>query len=109
MEHQDWTPLVINRTSNSTPAKPPAGRGGGKPRARANAESDDPLPPKKFDGEFTKQVVAARTIKGWSRADLAQQLGVSRSVVDDLENRKLVYSPQLMSKLKRVLGDFFRA
>jgi len=98
--HQDWDPVVLRRRRG---AVSPARAG---PLRRPGAEDDSP--PRKFDGEFVKQVVAARTIRGWKRSDLARALGVKTAVVDDLETRRLVYSPDLMTKLKRVLSDFFR-
>ena len=46
----------------------------------------------------------ARTARGWTQAELAEQIGVSRKTINTVENGVFVPSTVLALKLARALG-----
>jgi putative transcriptional regulator len=46
---------------------------------------------------------AARTARGWTQADLAEQVGVSRKTINTVENGVFIPSTVLALKLARAL------
>ena len=48
--------------------------------------------------------MAARTAKGFTQAQLAQQINEKPNVIQEYESGKAIPNPQILSKLSRVLG-----
>lgn len=56
-----------------------------------------------------QEMLRARTAKGLSQAQLAQQLNVRASVIHDMESGKPIMNHELLVKLNRVLGTHLKA
>lgn len=54
--------------------------------------------------EVKNQLVELRNEKGWSQADLAEQLGVSRQTINSLERGKYDPSLPLAFKISKLFG-----
>lgn len=54
--------------------------------------------------ELSNTLRAAREAKGWTQAELAERLGVSRKTINTVENGVFVPSTVLALKLARELG-----
>ena len=55
--------------------------------------------------ELSNRVRAAREAHGWTQAQLAERIGVSRKTVNTVENGVFVPSALLALKLARALGQ----
>ncbi len=53
--------------------------------------------------ELLCRLKAARTARGWTQAELAEQVGVSRKTINTVENHIFVPSTTLALKLARAL------
>ena len=54
---------------------------------------------------LTNSVREAREAKGWTQAELAERIGVSRKTVNTVENGVFVPSTVIALKLARALGE----
>lgn len=54
---------------------------------------------------LTNRVREAREAKGWTQAELATRIGVSRKTVNTVENAVFVPSTVVALKLARALGE----
>lgn len=103
MEHQDWTPVILKKniikkveTKTVQPSIVPSNQA---------LDMDD----KKlefFTPSMGKKVSALRAEKGWNQEQLAQKLNLPKKTITDLEQGKEKYNGPLVSKLKKVLGNF---
>jgi len=122
---QDWNSVVLKKNPN---AKPKTAHGLAEAKATGAVEVQ-----KKFDAgtnktahvpknaakidaetedfhhahvtlEFKLALQKARLAKKWSQADLAKQLAVKQSVINDYESGKAIPDGSLISKMNRVLG-----
>lgn len=57
-----------------------------------------------MSAELTNTLRAARETKGWTQAELAERVGVSRKTINTVENGVFVPSTMLALKLSRALG-----
>ncbi len=58
-----------------------------------------------MSAELSNTLRAAREAKGWTQAELAERLGVSRKTINTVENGVFVPSTVLALKLARELGS----
>ena len=98
MDGQDWKQVVLTKTPKIVKVNPPS---------LAAVKDEDGLinKPKMFTPEFGRRIEQFRTAKGMCRADLAQKLNVKTNVIENLEKGKELYNGNLLSKLKRILGN----
>ena len=54
---------------------------------------------------LTNRIREAREAKGWTQAQLAERIGVSRKTVNTVENAVFVPSTVIALKLARALGE----
>ena len=96
MMNQDWEPVVWKKTQDkkqhSTPSTP------------VKEEEDKKL--SYFTVDMGKKIALLRNNKKWSQEELAQKLCIPKKTIIDLEQGKEKYSGPLVSKLKKVLGNF---
>ena len=55
--------------------------------------------------ELAKSLRDAREARGWTQADLAERIGVSRKTVNTVENGVFVPSTVIALKLARAFGE----
>ena len=101
MSHQDWEPTVLKKT-NSKPnsIKPKTD----KPNVQEALDVSEPI--KFFTPSMGKKIASLRTEQKLTQEQLAQKLCISKQVIQSLEQGKEKYNGNLVSKLKRVLGNF---
>ena len=58
----------------------------------------------KIGKKFSVALQQARLKKGWKQQQLAQQLNVRQTVINQYESGKAVPNPQLIAKMNRILG-----
>ncbi len=62
-----------------------------------------------MSAELSNTLRAAREAKGWTQAELAERLGVSRKTINTVENGVFVPSTVLALKLAREMGETVEA
>lgn len=98
MEHQDWTPVVLNRSDKKSP---PKGFAGFK---KTEDSEGNPIKPKTYGREYGQRVTLARTQKGMTQVDLAKAMNVQPPVVKDIENGTGTVNDQNCQKIFKLLG-----
>ena len=103
--HQDWTPVIIKKRNVAQDAEIKRRISQLEPSHIRELKADDveTYKNKMFDTDFIKTVVQKRTERKLSQRDLARMLNVDVSIVQRLEQGKLVYDPMLKSKINRFL------
>ena len=97
--NMDLTPLVL-RKYNKQPPKQPV-----KQKVADDVEID--IGDKKIkyiSMDLSKQFTDARIKKGLSRKQLAQDMNIKESVVNDIETGVLKHNGMMISKFKKYLG-----
>ena len=97
--YQDWTPVDIGKKSNKSNLKSQAS-------IKSKVEDYDGTPPTIL--YWTTDLIIAlqqlRQAKGFSQKDLAKQMNLQSSVINDIEANKCPYNPQLYKKIFRFMG-----
>lgn len=75
----------------------------GKSAAKLENETED-FHHEKVSSDLKKQIIAARTAKKLTQAQLAQQINEKPQLVQEYESGKAIPNPQVLSKMSRVLG-----
>lgn len=75
----------------------------GASAARLENETED-FHHEKVSSDLKKQIIAARTAKKLTQAQLAQQINEKPQLVQEYESGKAIPNPQVLSKMSRVLG-----
>ncbi len=98
--YQDWEPVNIG---NNRSAKKQQQLSSQKPKRE---EEYDGTPPKvlSWTTELIVSLQQLRQTKGISQKDLAKQLNIPASVINDIEANKCPYNPTLYKKIYRYLG-----
>lgn len=98
MNHQDFTPIVLNKKYKSTQT--------GKKKTNPNPKvaEDGEIPQIKcVPRDLAQQIQTARINKGWTQKEVALKINEKTSVVADIEVGKAIYDPKIISKLRRLL------
>lgn len=77
--------------------------GTGKNAAKLEAETEV-FHHEKVNKELSKQIIAARTAKKLTQAQLAQMVNEKPQIIQEYEAGKAIPNPQVLGKLSRVLG-----
>eukprot|EP01013_Petalomonas_cantuscygni_P022857 TRINITY_DN4417_c0_g1_i1.p3 TRINITY_DN4417_c0_g1~~TRINITY_DN4417_c0_g1_i1.p3 ORF type:complete len:170 (+),score=31.25 TRINITY_DN4417_c0_g1_i1:63-512(+) len=122
---QDWKPVTIGGGSGGGRG---GGRGAGGGRAaggpvekkfnagtnhsvadtRKFEEEEDAFTVKKVSLDLRVNIQRARTLKGWSQADLARHISEQQRVVADWEAGKAQPNQQVLQKMERALGMYLK-
>lgn len=114
--HQDWTPVVIKKTTNTKQTNPTnlvAKQGANKQQAAIKTEkvwdASDPdgepeTRPVMIDKEFGQQITKARVAKQMTQKDLANALSLPVSVITDYERGQGIRNGNYVSKIKKYLN-----
>jgi len=114
MEHQDLFPVIFS--NKNTRKKLPTETVAKNVQANSNRptsikvkedEEGDILAIPKFSREFIQEVIQKRVAKGWKQKDLANQLKIQDTIINQFEKGSLNYDGKLVDKIKRVLGKDF--
>ena len=109
MEHQQWEQTVLSKSKTSVQREP-------KENTPPKAGSAPPIPQamdineKKiewFTPAMGKRIAALRAEKKLTQEQFAQKMGMKKNNIADIEyGNKVKYQGQIVSKLKKVLGNF---
>jgi ribosome-binding protein aMBF1 (putative translation factor) len=99
MEHQDWTPVVLNASNKKH--SPPKGHPGFK---KIEDAEGNPIKPKTYGKEYGQRVILARNQKGLNQADLAKAMNVQPIIVKEIENGTGIVNDQNCQKIYKLLG-----
>ena len=116
MEHQDWKPIVFSKKGSKSKSKAKTKSTTGstvvrraKPsRTHPKAADEEIGHIKRVDLSLGQSIQQARMEKGWTQKALAQKINVKPQVIAQYEAGTAIPNPQLLSKIKRILGLFGR-
>ena len=97
--HQDWSTVVLNKTSDKQPKAPPIQK---QPKYIAQLQNDEP--PKYFDKPYIDQVVKSRIERKLTQKQLATTMNEDVNRINRFEQGKEVYDHKLKVKLNRYLN-----
>lgn len=101
MNHQDWTPVIMNKTKPKSPVKH-SGPSEEAIRMRKIEEEDYVIP--KLSVALQQQIRDGRANKGWTQKDLAAHLNLKVSVINGYESGSVVPDHSTLQRLSRALG-----
>ena len=93
MEHQDWTPVILNKSHNR-----------GKTNKPKITEEDDYNKEIKISTENCKLIQQARLSKGMKQIDLANAINKKVDTVKSYESGSATPDLKIMLKIEKVLG-----
>jgi ribosome-binding protein aMBF1 (putative translation factor) len=96
MNNQDWETVFMTKTKEKTP-QPQTG-----PKQPVDTHQAEPLP--KVTIELKNAIQQARLSKKLSQKDLAQQMNVAISVINDYEKGTAIPNNSFIAKLEKILG-----
>lgn len=121
MEHQDWEPVVVRKTTaqlrkeksrnapRQTVTKFDAGANKQTGSGNNSRRLDDEFIPKKktTNPNLRNEVRDARVAKGWKQKDLAHRANVKAHVISEIEQGKRPL-PTNLARIGRALGVQFK-
>lgn len=104
MNHQDWTPVTLNKTNGPIVKEIIE-----KKKSTSNSsvklnENDEVVSIKTVPKEISQLIINARVTKKLTRKDLANNLSLQESVITEIETGKAIYDGNLIAKIKKHLG-----
>lgn len=107
MDQQHWEPTVLRKNpqqqQKDSSKSPPKRSSAPQPVV---ALDHDEKPIEYFTIPMGKKIQSLRNEKGWTQEELAKKLNIQKKTINDIEQGKEKYSGPLVSKLKKVLGNF---
>jgi ribosome-binding protein aMBF1 (putative translation factor) len=100
--HQQWEPVVLKKTSESKPK--PIGKTNSMPESESFDVDIKPI--KYFTPSMGQKIQSLRSQKSWTQDELAKKLNMPKNTIQSLEQGKEKYSGEMVSKLKKILGNF---
>ena len=105
MEHQDWKPVIV-RTKKPSDSKKSSYKGSQKNQKDSSIEKkadNDTLKHKQLTLQMRQTIQKARTSKGLTQKELANQCRLPVAVINEIESGKAIYNHQHIEKIKRIL------
>ncbi len=108
MEHQQWEQTVLSKSKTSVQRSP-------NEKTPPKVGSAPPIPQAMdinekiewFTPAMGKRIAALRAEKKLTQEQFAQKMGMKKNDIADIEyGNKVKYQGQIVSKLKKVLGNF---
>ena len=81
---QDWTPVVLKKSSRSTYTKPQNDEG----HRLARLDNDEPVKPKMFSNESMQKIIKFRVEAKLSQSDMDAKCLFPRNTLQQLESKK---------------------
>jgi DNA-binding XRE family transcriptional regulator len=92
MDGQDWTPVVLRRSTKSH-----------GPKVHRKLDSPDIVVPKYLSIESVQKIQEYRRLTSKTQVQLDQDLAFPTKTMNGLESRRLTPSSQQLSKLRRLI------
>jgi len=106
MDHQNWTPITLNKTneSNKLSVKKIVERKKNTTNSSIKLnENDEIISIKKIPKEISQLITNARVLKKLTRKELANNLNLQECVITEIETQKAIYNGELIAKIKKYL------
>jgi len=103
MDSQDWKPVVLKKTPQTVKKQTSVEKNTISP---TDSLDFNEKPIEFFTLAMGRKIASLRSEKKWTQEELAQKLCIPKKTIIDLEQGKEKYNGPLLSKLKRVLGNF---
>jgi ribosome-binding protein aMBF1 (putative translation factor) len=94
MEHQQWEKVILSKKVSE------------KPKEHVEKKKVEDKPIEYFTLQMGQKIASLRASKQLSQEQLAKQMCIPKKTIIDLEQGKEKYNGPLVSKLKKVLGNF---
>ena len=108
MQHQDWTPIIINQSiiknQPKNIIKKEQNNKSSLPSGVKINENDEITSIKYVSKKISQQIINARCIKKMSRKDLAKNINVKEYIIADIENCKAIYNGNQIASIKKFLN-----
>ena len=114
MDHQDWTPVVLNKKTSPSGKATASHIASGQfetikkthvdSTSRKLENDTETFEHKTVSSKLANEIIRARVAKKWSRADLAKNINEHERIVAEYETKKAIPNAQILSKMSRVLG-----
>lgn len=95
---QDWKPVVLKKKLTDSEPKT-------KPLQKESLDFNE-TPIEFFTLSMGRKIASLRSEKKWTQEELAQKMCIPKKTIIDIEQGKEKYNGPLVSKLKKVLGNF---
>ena len=109
MEHQDWNTVTFNTVKNIPAHKlekvvisKPVFKGG-VDSAKLERDEEEGKKLKTYGTEYGRKVQEARKQKNWTQKQLAQQLNVQQTVIQNVENGSGLVDGKVCNNIFRIL------
>ena len=104
--HQDWEPVILKKRQVGLAPETKRKISQLEPTHIRQLKSDDAevFKNKMFELEFVRSVIQRRATKKMTQKDLARHLNVDASIIQRLEQGKLVYDAGLKGRINRALA-----
>ena len=103
MEHQNWEQYIIHCKTNTKGKNETKKKELTKEQNIEKKVNEDNLKHKKIDKEFSKKLQQARLNKNLTQKQLANQLNIQVTIINDYECCRGNYNGQIIGKLKKYL------
>jgi ribosome-binding protein aMBF1 (putative translation factor) len=105
LDHQDWKQVIIKKQGTKTESNTETKLSVTQQRdiKLLKQVENDELKHKKIPPEIRKQIQQRRGVLKWTQKQLAQQVNLQVSIINDIETGKANYNPQHITKIKRIL------
>lgn len=99
MSHQDWKPVIFNKSKQVKPKQGP-----GRSHATKLEESEE-TKVKRFPMDLVKQIIQYRVDKGMNRKQFAQSLNISVGMLAEIESGKAPHNGAMVGRFKRMINN----
>jgi len=100
MDHQDWQPVVLYKSTGKNVNNANIQK---KPTKFQTLDGDDPPIPQKIERKVSSEISKKRNAKGLTQKKLASQLNLQPSVINDYESGKVIPDKTILRKIMNVL------
>ena len=104
MSHQDWTPLILNKTNGPITREIVAKKKDTTNSSIKLDENDEVIKIKTVPKATSTLITNARNLKKLTRKDLANKLNFKEDVITSIETGKAIYDGNQIAKIKKFLG-----
>ncbi len=101
---QDWRQVIFKKPQANMKKSNPYKKNFTDEQVRLNKIEHEEFIPPKISKQLSKQIQQARNAKKMSRAQLAQQINMKQSVIDEYENGKAIPNQQVLNRIERALN-----
>jgi len=103
-EHQNWEPTIVHGKPKTTTTQVNKVKPNPEAIRLAKLENDEPVKIKTLSNDARQELIKGRVAKGLNQEKLAQSINIQANLYKDIENGKVVPTPNLLNKINNFLG-----